>query len=810
MEWRKAAFIVFVVMTLLPAVSATNIAVDLAHGENTNGLTPIVYNNETLSDGMLNVLTQYRFFYFGDPKYESELGIMNLGGNITYDALKRHNITMLLIGQPLANFTPDEVSAIRRWLEDGGRVLWIAADSDYGNGAKTQEIVDRFLTQLNMTNLRVDLCSVEDPVSNVGGKSYRVVAYDDPWKDTPMRDILVKNLKHGGRVLTHGPGVIAWVDEKDGTGNWHQLNETSKPKYAYVIVHSNSSSDIVENSVPAANAYQAGDKGAFPIVAAQIVPLGDNKQPDVIIISGETPYGGYLPIWTAEYYNISLDGPTFVSNLLKWAITEASVRMESSAAPRGTASPATQSESAPLVVTDYSTTGETRIESTVEVRESPGIPVGYLAGAVLLGVILIGTAVVIKRRNEKQNGAGKNLNEMTVEPEERGIRDGSSNKDFEGFPQSLLELYEPIEFLGEGGFARVFKVKRRSDGKIVALKIPRIDEKTSSLFLKEVAAWYNLNHENIVRLYKADILPVPYIEMEFVEGVAVDGRRIRNLDEYPKPVDEDTALRIIRGTAEGLKHAHSKGIYHLDLKPLNVLLKSDLTPKITDWGLARISARSSLSRHHGYSPLYAAPEQLDEETFGAPDHRTDIYQLGLIFYELLTGELPYNATSPGALAGKILGGKPKKPSEARPELAKYDGIFERLLAKRKEDRYQSVEEFLSALNSLVELEREKEDLKKTVRAMKESTSREEFERLKAESVRKTARIAVLSAKLNDKAELLTALDDLRQYTWENLSDLESLISQVEMLAREGIPISDSLAEKIEILVTRIEGEVLRK
>ena len=94
--------------------------------------------------------------------------------------------------------------------------------------------------------------------------------------------------------------------------------------------------------------------------------------------------------------------------------------------------------------------------------------------------------------------------------------------------------------------------------------------------------------------------------------------------------------------------------------------------------------------------------------------------------------------------------------------------------------------------------------------MKESTSRGEFERLKEESVRKTTKIAILSAKLNDKAELLTALDDLRQYTQENLADLESLISQVEMLAREGIPISGSLAEKIEILVKRIEGEVLRK
>ena len=192
-----------------------------------------------------------------------------------------------------------------------------------------------------------------------------------------------------------------------------------------------------------------------------------------------------------------------------------------------------------------------------------------------------------------------------------------------------------------------------------------------------------------------------------------------------------------------------------------------------------------------------------------PDYRTDIYQLGLIFYELLTGELPYKATSPGALVGKILYSKPKPVSEIRPELKKFDGVFEKLLAKRKEDRYQSIEEFLSALKSLGELEKEQEELRKTTLAMKRSKSREEFERLKIKSIRQTVAIAVLSAKLNDKALLLEALDDLRFYTRENFEDLVNLITQIEMLTREGIPISGSLAEKIEVLVRRIEGEVLR-
>jgi len=384
-----------------------------------------------------------------------------------------------------------------------------------------------------------------------------------------------------------------------------------------------------------------------------------------------------------------------------------------------------------------------------------------------------------------------------------------STNEVPGFPPALLERYEPLEFLGEGGFAKVFKVKRKSDGKIVALKIPRIDERTSSLFIKEVAAWYNLNHENIVRLYRADILPVPYLEMEFVEGANVGGKLVRDLEEYSKPVDEKTALKLITGIAHGLAHTHSKGIYHLDLKPLNVLLKADMTPKITDWGLAKISARSSLSRHYGYSPLYAAPEQLDEEALGEPDHRTDVYQLGLILYELLTGELPYRATSPGALVGKILSAKPTPISELKPGLKRFDGVFEKLLAKRKEERYQSVEEFLSALESLTELEREKEELRKTSLAMKKSRSREEFERLRIESIHKTVKIAILSAKLNDKAELLAALDDLKFYTRENLDDLLSAIEQVELLLKGGIPIGPEVEERLRALVLRIKEEALR-
>jgi len=385
----------------------------------------------------------------------------------------------------------------------------------------------------------------------------------------------------------------------------------------------------------------------------------------------------------------------------------------------------------------------------------------------------------------------------------------SPKSEIKDFPEELLTEYEPLEFLGEGGFAKVFKARRRKDGRIVTLKIPRIDKKTSKYFIKEVSAWYNLHHKNIVKLYKADILPLPYLEMEYVEGINLDGEIIRNLDDYEKPVGENLALKLIKGIAEGLKHAHSKGIYHLDLKPLNVLLKGDLTPKITDWGLAKIGARSSTVTATGaLTLLYAAPEQLDEDTYGSPDHRTDIYQLGLIFYELLTGKLPYSGMTPAVIMGKVLNPdvKPKPPSAIDPKLAKYDGIFEKLLAKRKKNRYQNIEEFLNALKSFEELVKVKRELEETKRSLKMSASLEDFERFRREAVEKTCKLALISAQLNDKAELLNALGDLKFYTRENLRELLALIGQVEIMVKEGIPIGEGMIEGIKILLHKIERE----
>ncbi|MDI9643580.1 MAG: serine/threonine-protein kinase, partial [Archaeoglobales archaeon] len=308
-----------------------------------------------------------------------------------------------------------------------------------------------------------------------------------------------------------------------------------------------------------------------------------------------------------------------------------------------------------------------------------------IIGAIVYGVWWINRSKKAERGNLKREDKSKSV----------AMQISSQNQ----FPTVLLKNYESVEFLGEGGFAKVFKAKRKSDGKIVALKIPRIDESTSKSFISEVSAWIHLEHKNIVKLYSADIIPIPYLEMEFVQGLKTETGLYKSLEELEKPLDEKLAVNFVRKIAEGLLYAHRKGIVHRDLKPKNILLEG-YEPKITDWGLAKISSISLSFK--GFSPLYAAPEQLIPSRYGSTDHRTDIWQLGLIFYELLTGKLPFEGYSFEEVFGKIsdenYGFKP--PSDFNEDLKPYDDIILKMLSRDKNQRYQSLENFLADLSKL--------------------------------------------------------------------------------------------------------------
>ncbi|NJE08486.1 serine/threonine protein kinase [Thermococcus sp. M39] len=390
------------------------------------------------------------------------------------------------------------------------------------------------------------------------------------------------------------------------------------------------------------------------------------------------------------------------------------------------------------------------------------------------------------------------------------------------FPSELLKKYEPLEFIGEGGFAKVFKAKRKSDGKIVAVKIPRIDEKTSKVFLREVGTWLHLDHPNIVKLYEADILPIPHLEMEYVEGINLNGKTIRSLEEYPKPVDEELALRFVKGVTQAVKYAHSQNVLHRDIKPLNILLKHNFTPKLTDWGLSKIGVTTSSKTATGYTPLYAAPEQLLPSHYGHTDHRTDLYQVGAVLYELLTGQPPYEGHSQAELIGKITDPNylPKKPSEFNPELYIFDQFFEKALAKRKEDRFQSADELLKALEELEKVVRKRKELKKTVAELKKDLNRSKLELKKSRSAEEAKlktleildlyqKLAMLYCELNSQSELLELLGSLKYYvkSEELKKDVEAAREYLKYYINEDIPIGNEFAQRLNELISHIKMEV---
>jgi serine/threonine protein kinase len=283
------------------------------------------------------------------------------------------------------------------------------------------------------------------------------------------------------------------------------------------------------------------------------------------------------------------------------------------------------------------------------------------------------------------------------------------------FPIELKHLYDNAEFVGSGGFAQVFKA-RRKDGKVVAVKIPlKLDEVTGKSFLREITSWQRLNHQNIVSLFDANILPIPYLEQEYMDGGSLEGIK--------KPLEIAQACKTVFEIAEGLKYAHKQGIVHRDLKPQNVLLTKDNVPKITDWGMSRVVDAFKSSTQHGYSPAYATPEQVSPKKFGKPDERTDIYQLGIILYNLITNDLPFSGDDLVEIASAIVREDPIPPTKSNPEAWEIEPIVLRCLSKKKKDRFQSVEELQEKLFELIEKERKR----------KESEEQEWFQRIDEET-----------------------------------------------------------------------------
>lgn len=258
----------------------------------------------------------------------------------------------------------------------------------------------------------------------------------------------------------------------------------------------------------------------------------------------------------------------------------------------------------------------------------------------------------------------------------------------EPIPAELAARYGDWEFLGQGGFARVFRATRQ-DGKMIAVKIPReFTMVTGMNFVAEIQNWTGLSHENIVRVYAFNVLPIPFFELELCDT---------SLETTKTPIDPLIASLRMHGICRGLAYAHDHGIVHRDLKPSNILIQGGLC-KISDWGLCKELCNEPKSSQFACTIPYAAPEQIHGT---GTDKRTDIWQVGAIFYELVTGILPFPGEDPICQIAGITTRQPIPPSDIVLAAAGVEQIILRCLEKNPDDRWQDSGELLKVMTSFL-------------------------------------------------------------------------------------------------------------
>jgi beta-lactam-binding protein with PASTA domain/tRNA A-37 threonylcarbamoyl transferase component Bud32 len=251
--------------------------------------------------------------------------------------------------------------------------------------------------------------------------------------------------------------------------------------------------------------------------------------------------------------------------------------------------------------------------------------------------------------------------------------------------------YRIVRKLGAGGMANVYLAEDQELGRRVAIKILNErhanDEQFVERFRREAKNAAALTHPNIVSIYdRGEAEGTYYIAMEYL-----DGRSLKELIVSRGPAPVNVALEYARQILAALRFAHRHGIVHRDIKPHNVLVDGEGRLKVTDFGIARAGA-SQMTEAGSIvgTAQYLSPEQAHGS---AVDQRSDLYSLGVVLYELLTGTAPFHGDTPVEIAMKHLSHAPEPPSALRPDIPQeLDWVVMRALAKDPEDRYQGAEE----------------------------------------------------------------------------------------------------------------------
>ena len=233
--------------------------------------------------------------------------------------------------------------------------------------------------------------------------------------------------------------------------------------------------------------------------------------------------------------------------------------------------------------------------------------------------------------------------------------------------------YQIVELLGRGGMAEVYKAYQKSLDRYVAIKLMHAflseDKDFFERFNREAKNVATLSHANIIQIHDFDHEgETYYMVMEFVDGGTLKDR-LEPLTKQGQRLPLNEAVRIIQDVGSALAYSHKRGMIHRDVKPANVMIDSTGHVKLTDYGIAKIlsGAKFTASGSILGTPAYMAPEQ----GLGQPgDARSDIYSLGVMLYQLVTGRLPYDADTPIAIILKHVNEDLPLPRVINPELPK--------------------------------------------------------------------------------------------------------------------------------------------
>jgi serine/threonine protein kinase len=267
-------------------------------------------------------------------------------------------------------------------------------------------------------------------------------------------------------------------------------------------------------------------------------------------------------------------------------------------------------------------------------------------------------------------------------------------------PGTQLDHYRLENLVARSGMASIYRATDLQSGRPVAIKIPHPEVEADPLFYdrfkREEEIGKKLDHPGVMKVYGDDDRSRVYMVMEWV-----DGRLLRQILIEQKKLPIERAIRITLGICDALEYIHSKGVVHRDLKPENIMVDRDDHVKLIDFGIAgstgmRRLTFAKLTRAMG-TPDYISPEQVKSKR---GDARSDIYALGVMLYEMLTGEVPFHGPNAFAIMNDRLLNNPVPPRELNPEISpQLQEIIYRALERNPVNRYASAREFAHDLRN---------------------------------------------------------------------------------------------------------------